>query len=115
MSHLFWLDHKHLKRTQHVFPKQRGVARDDDRKVLSGILHVIRNGLIWRDAPSAFGLHKTLYNRFRRWSESGMFECLFSELAISDGKSGGVPMIDATHLKTHRTASTLKKGATSQD
>ncbi|WP_376744337.1 transposase [Marimonas arenosa] len=51
MSHLFWLDQEHINRLKHLFPKPRGVARSDDRKVLSGIIHVIRNGLRWRDAP----------------------------------------------------------------
>ncbi len=114
MSHLFWLDQEHVNRIQHLFPKPRVVARVDDRKVLSGIIHVIRNGLRWRDAPPEYGPSKTLYNRFRRWSENGIFERIFSELAIPDEKDGDVLMIDATHLKTHRTASSLKKGATSQ-
>ncbi|MDE0527538.1 MAG: transposase [Truepera sp.] len=41
----------------------RGVPRVDDRKVISGIIHVIRYGLIWRDAPACYGPHKTVYNR----------------------------------------------------
>ena len=114
MSHLFWLDHEHLKRIQHMFPKPRGVARIDDRKVLSGIIHVIRNGLRWRDASPEYGPHKTLYNRFRRWSENGIFERIFVKLANPSVESGGILMIDATHLKAHRTASSLKKGAMSQ-
>ena len=114
MSHLYWLHQEHLKRIQHMFPKPRGVARVDDRKVLSGIIHVIRNGLRWRDAPPEYGPHKTWYNRFRRWSENGIFERIFSELANPDVEGSGVLMIDATHLKAHRTASSLKKGATSQ-
>ena len=61
MSHLFWLEHVHVhvhvKRIQHLFPKPRGVARVDDRKVLSGIIHVIRNGLRWRDSPQGYGSH----------------------------------------------------------
>jgi len=55
MSHLFWLDEEHLKRIGYMFPKPRGVKRADDRRVLSGIIHVIRNGLQWRDAPSDYG------------------------------------------------------------
>ena len=50
MSHLFWLDQERLNRIKHMFPKPRGVARADDRKVLSGIIHVIRNGLRIFDA-----------------------------------------------------------------
>ena len=69
MSHLFWFDQKHLKCIRHIFPKPRGVARADDRRVLSGINHVIRNGPRWRDALAEYGPHKTLCNRFRRTEE----------------------------------------------
>ena len=48
------------------FPKERGVKRVDDRKVLSGIIPVIQKGLRWVDAPHRWP-HKTLYNRCRRW------------------------------------------------
>ena len=111
MSHLFWLDQERLNRIKHMFPKPRGVARADDRKVLSGIIHVIRNGLRWRDAPSDYGPHKTLYNRWARWSQMGVFARILTELAAK-GDATGTLMIDATHLKTHRTASSmgLKKG-----
>ncbi len=50
-----------------LFPKERGVKRVDDRKVLSGIIPVIQKGLLWVDAPAAYGPHKTLYNRCCRW------------------------------------------------
>ena len=106
MSHLFWLDQKRLNRIKHMFPKPRGVARADDRKVLSGIIHVIRNGLRWRDAPSDYGPHKTLYHRWARWSQMGVFVRILTELA-AQGDETGTLMIDATHLKTHRTASSM--------
>lgn len=60
MSHLFWLKSDHVNRIKHLFPKPRGGGRSDDRMVLSGIIHVIRNGLPWRDAPADHGSHKTL-------------------------------------------------------
>jgi len=91
MSHLFWLDQEHLKRIQHLFPTPRGVARSDDRRVLCGIIHVIRNGLRWRDAPPEYGPHKTLYNRFVRWSRMGVFARVFRELA-QPGSDGGKPL-----------------------
>ena len=77
MSHLFWLDEEHLKLIGHMFPKARSVERADDRRVLSGIIHVIRNGLRWRDAPSEYGPHKALYNRFVRWSRIDVFARIF--------------------------------------
>ena len=78
--------------------------------MISGIIHVIRNGLRWRDAPKDYGPHKTLYNRFVRWSRMGVFARIFASLAGERGTPDQL-MIDATHLKAHRTAaSLLEKG-----
>jgi transposase len=110
MSDLIWLDDVQMKRIAPYFPLSHGVARVDDRRVLSGIIFVIRNGLRWRDAPSDYGPHKTIYNRFIRWSRLGVFNKILAELSAMAGKPDQV-MIDATHLKAHRTAaSLLKKG-----
>ena len=57
----------------------------------------------WRDAPVGYGPHKTIYNRFIRWSRLGVFNRIFAELAAKGGKPDCL-MIDATHLKAHRTA-----------
>jgi putative transposase len=85
----------------------RGV---DDRRIVSAIVFVIKNGLRWRDAPPGYGPHKTIYNRFVRWSRLGVFNKIFAALAHKGRKPERV-MIDATHLKAHRTAaSLLKKG-----
>ena len=110
MSDLFWLSKAQLARIEPYFPLSHGVPRVDDRKVVSGIIFVIRNGLRWRDAPADYGPHKTLYNRFIRWSRLGVFDRIFSALAAEGGNPVTL-MIDATHLKAHRTAcSLLKKG-----
>ena len=108
-DHHFWLSDAQFARLQPLFPnKPRGVPRVDDRRVISGIVHVIRNGLMWRDAPAAYGPHKTLYNRFVRWSRAGVFDRVFAALAAGSEATGTV-MIDATHLKAHRTAASLRK------
>ncbi len=91
------------------FPLSHGVPRVDDRRVISGIVHVIRNGLRWRDAPEVYGPHKTLYNRFVRWSRLGVFDRIFANLAVENGPPERL-MIDSTHLKAHRTAASLLKG-----
>jgi putative transposase len=110
MSDLIWLNDVQMERISPYFPLSHGVARVDDRRVLSGIIFVIRNGLRWRDAPKDYGPHKTIYNRFIRWSRLGVFNRILAELAAIAGKPDQV-MIDATHLKAHRTAaSLLKKG-----
>ena len=110
MSNLFWLSEAQMRRIEPYFPLSHGVPRVDDRRVLSGIIFVIRNGLRWRDAPKDYGPHKTIYNRFIRWSRMGVFNRIFAALAAKGGKADQL-MIDATHLKAHRTAaSLLKKG-----
>ena len=110
-DHHFWLSEEQFARLKPLLPtKTRGVKRVDDRRVISGIVHILRNGLRWRDAPPEYGPHKTLYNRFMRWSKAGVFDRIFEALAAESTAEGTV-MIDATHLKAHRTAaSLLKKG-----
>jgi putative transposase len=110
MSELLMLSRAQMRRIEPYFPLAHGVPRVDDRRVLSGIVFVIRNGLRWRDAPAAYGPHKTIYNRFIRWSRMGVFNKIFAALAAASD-ADDVLMIDATHLKAHRTAaSLLKKG-----
>ena len=110
MSDLIWLSEAQMRRIEPYFPLSHGVPRVDDRRVISGIIFVIRNGLRWRDAPKDYGPHKTIYNRFIRWSRLGVFNKILAGLAARGGKPDQL-MIDATHLKAHRTAaSLLKKG-----
>jgi len=109
MSDQYWLSEEQLSRITPYFPLSHGVPRVDDRKVISGIIHVIRNGLRWRDAPAVYGPHKTLYNRFIRWSKMGVFDKIFTALVEEKGPPDRL-MIDATHLKAHRTACSLLKG-----
>lgn len=108
MSDLVLLSLVQMRRIEPFGPRSRGLRRVDDRRLVSGIVYVIRNGLQWKDVPVGYGPPKTLYNRFVRWSRLGVFERIFAGLAAE----GGVPerlMIDATHLKAHRTAASLAK------
>ena len=85
----------------------------DNRRVLSGIIFINRNGLRRRDAPAAYGPHKTLYNRLKRWSDKAVFVGMMVGLAAEHGEEKTV-MIDATYLNAHRTASSFgvkKRGA----
>jgi transposase len=116
MADLFWLTDAQMARLEPYFPKPHGKPRVDDKKVLSGIIFINRNGLRWRDAPREYGPHKTLYNRWTRWSDKGIFAQMMIGLAADHGEEKTV-MIDATHLKAHRTASSLgeKMGAWTSD
>ena len=110
MGDLFLLSERQMARISPFFPLSHGVPRVDDRRVVSGIVYVIKHGLQWKDAPKGYGPHKTLYNRFIRWSLMGVFDRIFTGLAGEGPKPERI-MIDATHLKAHRTAaSLLKKG-----
>ena len=108
MGDLFWLTEAQMERLKPFFPLSHGVPRVDDRRVLSGIIFVNRNGLRWRDAPPIYGPHKTLYNRWYRWSRMGVFARILLELVRQDVETEMI-MIDATYLKAHRTASSLRK------
>jgi len=61
------LSQSQMRRLLPLFPRSRGLRRVDDRRVISGIIYVIRHGLQWKDAPRCYGPPKTLYNRFIRW------------------------------------------------
>ena len=113
-SNLFWLSDEQWSSIQPLLPTDvRGKARVDDRRVISGIVFVIKSGCRWCDCPPEYGPAKTIYNRFVRWAERGVWERLFRELAMR-GRARNVQMIDATHVKAHRSASGTKRGSTSR-
>jgi len=119
MSNLFWLTDEQMERLKPFFPKSHGKPRVDDRRVLSAIIFIDRNGLRWcdgegvnatgsRECPNGeYGLPKTLYNRWKRWGDMGVFARMMEGLASASGDQKTI-MIDATYLKAHRTASSLR-------
>ncbi len=115
MSDLFWLTLAKLERIEPYFPLSHGIPCVGDRRVISGIIHVLKRGLQWKDAPAAYGSHKTLYNRFKRWSELGVFDRIFTSLVSEDGPPDQL-QVDSSHPKAHRTAASLAKmGDVSRD
>ena len=74
----FWLTEAQFSKIAPHLPQDtRGKARVDDRRVISGIVHVLKSGSRWVDAPPDYGPKKTLYNRFVRWAEKGVWTNLF--------------------------------------
>jgi transposase len=109
-SNLFWLSDEQWEKIQPLLPTDvRGKPREDDRRVISGILHVLKIGCRWCDCPPEYGPPTTIYNRFTRWAQRGVWERLFRELA-ERGRSTEVQMIDSTHIKAHRSAAGGKGG-----
>ena len=111
MTNLYWLSEEQMGRPIPYFPKSRGKTRVDDRRVLSGIVFINRNGLRWCDAPAEYGPPKALYNRWKRWSDMGVFAQIMTGLAAETHENKNTK-IDATELNAHRIASSLgpKKG-----
>jgi putative transposase len=111
MDDLFLLSEAQMRRIKPHFPQSHGIARVDDRRVDSGIVFVIQERVALERCAARLRPHKTIYNRFVRWSRLGVFNKIFAELASKGGKPRRL-IIDATRLKAHRTAaSLLKKGA----
>lgn len=104
MSSNFWLTEEQFYKIRPLLlNKPRGVPRLDDRRVLSGIIFCIQRGYRWSDVPPEYGPAKTLYNRYKRCSEVGVFERVFEALARNAADLSTL-MIDARHVKTHRIA-----------
>jgi transposase len=89
--------------------KPRGVARVDDRRVINGIFYVLRTGSPWRDLPSRYGPHTTVYNRFNRWAKAGVWLRVFEALAA--GSPGSMHLIDSSIIRAHQHAAGGKRGA----
>lgn len=83
--------------------------RFPDECVLSGIIFINRNGLRWCDAPKEYGPAKTLYNRWKRWSDNGVFARIMVGLAAESAEHKTI-MIDATYLKAQALSGALQGG-----
>jgi transposase len=110
MKGISWLSDVEWARIEPLLPRGRkGAHRVDDRRVISGIVHMLRSGARWRDCPPFYGPYTTIYNRFNRWSRQGLWFAIFEALT---GHSGiyGLAAIDSTHIKAHRSAAGGKGG-----
>jgi transposase len=87
--------------------KPRGVPRVNDRRVLNGILWVLRSGAPWRDLPKAFGPYTTCYNRFVRWRRAGVWSRTIGALAATRDKA--VQMIDTSIVRVHQHAASIAR------
>lgn len=110
MVRVYWLSDGEWRRIEPLLPRgRRGARRVDDRRVISGIVHMLRSGARWRDCPSVYGPYTTIYNRFNRWSRQGVWFDIFEALTGKTGLVGG-GAIDSTHIKAHRSAGGAKGG-----
>lgn len=80
----------------------------DNRLFVEAVLWLVRTGAPWRDLPAHFGNWFSVWKRFRRWAEKGVFERLFYEL--SQDADFEYALIDGTIVKVHRHACGAKGG-----
>ncbi len=100
----FWLTDEQFSKIERRLPTTtRGKPRADDRRVISGIVQVLKSGGRWIDAPPEYGPRKTLYNRFVRWAEKGVWTALFQALARAGGPPAQV-LIDSSAVTEAKAA-----------
>ena len=110
MAELFWFSDEQWAVVEPFMPtNQPGARREDDRRVISGIVHVLRSGCRWRDCPAAYGPHTTVYNRFNRWSRRGFWRAMLAALAEA-GWVAETAALDSTYVRAHRSAHGAKGG-----
>lgn len=111
---LYWLGDEEWNRLEPLLPRgRRGAHRVDDRRVISGIIHMLRSGARWRDCPPDYGPYTTVYNRFNRWSRQGIWLAMFAAITGSTGVIA-TAAIDSSHVKAHRSAAGGKGGSLSK-
>lgn len=110
MSDNFWLNETQWATIAPLLPMvHTGPERQDDRRIISGIVHRLREGCRWRALPDQYGPYTTVYNRYNRWSKRGLWQGIFTALAACSDPPG-VAMIDSSAVKAHRSASGAKGG-----
>ncbi len=88
----------------------RGRPSKDSRIMLNGIFWILRSGASWRDLPERYGPWQTVYKRFAKWSEAGIFEKIFTDLAAEADMQD--ISIDSTYIKAHKASAGAKKEKT---
>ena len=109
MRDLFWLsDEQWAAIEPHLPTYAAGKRRQDDRRIFSGIIHVLQSGCRWRDCPQDYGPSTTVYNRYNRWSQRGHWQYLLA--ALTESLAGMPERVSTTHVKAHRSAGGGKGG-----
>ena len=107
---LFWLSDAAWAAIEGHLPKnQPGARRVDDRRVISGIVHMLKCGGSWRDCPADYGPSTTIYNRWNRWSRRGVWGRILAALT-DEGWIAETAQIDSSYVKAHRCAGGAKGG-----
>jgi len=109
LNKLFWLDDLQWSVLEkHLPKKQTGPKRKDDRRMISGIIHVLQSGCRWQDCPSEYGPSTTVHNRYHRWAQRGIWEGIFRDLTSTWGRIMRTASIARSSKRTAQPA--VKRG-----
>ena len=92
------------------FVRSRTGRPSEHRRILDGIFWVTRTGAPWRDLPEELGKWNSVYQQFRRWSITGLWDVLLDALTSSGAAPKTVQMIDSTVIRAHHQAAGAKGG-----
>lgn len=105
------------ERVKDLLPPERtgkpGKPSSDNRTALNGMLWIDRTGAPWEDLPKRYGAKSTVYDRFKKWTEMGVFEKIFEVLTLDADEQD--LSIDSTSVKVHQHAAGAKKGTQTQE
>jgi len=105
----FWLnDEQWAAIARHLPMVHTGPERQDDRRIISGIIDRLREGCRWRALPDEYGPYTTVFNRYNRWSQRGLWGKIFAAL-VECSDPPALTMIDSSAVKAHRSASGARK------
>ncbi len=92
---------------------QAGNPYRSHRQILNGIFWILSSGAAWRDLPERYGPWKTVYGRFRRWTQSGMFQEVLDVLEARARKADRIDFefsaVDGSVVRVHKSAAGARK------
>ena len=88
--------------------KKMGRPQSDNRKLLNGLMWILRTGAPWRDLPEYYGPWQTVYKRFVQWQNNDKLKEMFEQLR--QGADMQDICIDGSYIKAHRASAGAKKG-----
>jgi len=110
------LTEEEWKRIEHLLPPQtegKGRRWEDHRKTINGMLWIAKTGAPWRDLPLRYGKWKTVYDRFRRWTQEGLWDRILKELQGDKQENKEINwtvfFIDGSNVRAHRHAAGASK------
>ena len=106
------LTNEQWEKLQPLLPAQKpktGRPAQDHRRILNGILWVLRTGAPWRDLPEELGNWNSVHRQYRRWTTSGLWDLMLEALADGGGNDA-LQMIDSTSIRAHHRAAGARGG-----